>query len=865
MRSGTRHFAIGAAALTVAIALAVSLGGDALGCPRIWDPYTPIDVDFIQPNDDIAVCFDASVPCSVTASDQDRWIEDPHQGFAWETDFTYDWSCTAGTITGSGTSVTWHAPASGGGRVRITCTVNDVHTQPTPPDIGTRDDPAQPGTVRVRLPFHDISILEPTGTVGGVVPVRIRVRTCAVTLDRLVVKEHEDTALHPWEWHTLWDDEPPQAESMQTDDETGITTAVYRVDWSTPSGHNGPHVLRAEATCTIECSQQQVEDTTQRTPTLLNLAITSCDPEGVVLWDGAEGTTVPVTVNLEDNDLSDPMDIAVSLYATDVDNRESWDPVRTLTLTDVTGANHVLYWDGKDDGQSYLDPGMYTFDVDVTQTDINTDESPPLQVADSAQYRSDYLSIIRAADGSGNPIYDAEYAGLDDGGTPEDPADDNYKYFVRSYVLKDTEGANASEGEIWLYDPDLLHVGTWDISTLPCRNHNDEMDGLTASQAGLQHDLLVRVPVGAMSKGGTYRFVVHLKDGHPYDYRDHRERWALDLNTKYTIRKIEYMVFSFRGRTWYVTWCRHEFMNEINKRTIDLYNGLTHAPRMWVFYDPPVDPNPRPNPRTSPAVPSELFGTQPGEIRSAINGGFLATENYWGWGTGPIVIEGDLGCGTAGHWLKARNAGKWRHCFGMNATGASFGYDRTIKIKTTTIRPKGPPIIAYYHEVPPAFEMNWPYGLSNVGHLVDAGARQNHKDSGCVFHPDDDARRRTTVAWSGKGDFFLAATDEASWNDLTAFFANPDDSNQFDPNDPTGANCGGLTKHLRGSPYLYDLGQIQHALFLDGGASTEIAYRWCRWPTLPPRPPIDSGPSAPQAWDCRAIPNIIGVKVYQND
>ncbi|MCL6630773.1 MAG: hypothetical protein K6U00_14360, partial [Armatimonadetes bacterium] len=83
------------------------------------------------------------------------------------------------------------------------------------------------------------------------------------------------------------------------------------------------------------------------------------------------------------------------------------------------------------------------------------------------------MDILRASDNQNNPIFEAEDQGYEKG-DPEDPNDDNYIYLIRRYRLEDYvlmgESKDASEGEVWLYNPDLEKVGTWEISSLQCLN-----------------------------------------------------------------------------------------------------------------------------------------------------------------------------------------------------------------------------------------------------------------------------------------------------------------------------------------------------------------------------------------------------------
>ena len=221
------------------------------------------------------------------------------------------------------------------------------------------------------------------------------------------------------------------------------------------------------------------------------------------------------------------MTLTLTLYATNADNRGPWTGVRTMTAYNVTGNSYTFYWDGKNDSGAYVDPWTYTFEVDITQTDINYNENPALQVEDATEYRSRYLHILRSRDAFNNPIYEAEYAGYDDG-DPNDPNDDSYLYYIRFYDLKDTLNVDASEGELQLYDTAFNIIRTWDVASLEClASGHSGGDGLDASSVGITHDLLVPVPVS--DDAGI--FILHIRDDHPYKYRDHRERWARELNS----------------------------------------------------------------------------------------------------------------------------------------------------------------------------------------------------------------------------------------------------------------------------------------------------------------------------------------------
>jgi len=48
---------------------------------------------------------------------------------------------------------------------------------------------------------------------------------------------------------------------------------------------------------------------------------------------------------------------------------------------------------------------------------------------------------------------------------------------------------------------------------------------------GLQHSVLVKVPIALMDKAGEYRFVISAKDSHADREKGHRAKWALERNS----------------------------------------------------------------------------------------------------------------------------------------------------------------------------------------------------------------------------------------------------------------------------------------------------------------------------------------------
>jgi len=261
-----------------------------------------------------------------------------------------------------------------------------------------------------------------------------------------------------------------------------------------------------------------------------NLSIDSASPEGVIVWKGEEGETATVSVTLDDNDVNDPVTLTLKLWPTDMPKLYPSTPdcYDSIVLEDVSGASHTFTWDGNG---GMAPPGTYTYDVEAVQTDIcNTD--PDIRTTDTAKYRSQHLSIWRAFDDNGTPVYDADYLGRDDNGTTAEE-DDDYVYYIRKYLVTDDQQKPASEGKIWLYDDTLTKVWESSIAGMDCLLHGAQ-DGLHPGQ----HAILIRVPVGCMPYAGQYRFVLHFKDDHGADYRNGQNRWALDLNCKHKVHSF---------------------------------------------------------------------------------------------------------------------------------------------------------------------------------------------------------------------------------------------------------------------------------------------------------------------------------------
>ena len=160
-----------------------------------------------------------------------------------------------------------------------------------------------------------------------------------------------------------------------------------------------------------------------------------------------------------------------------------------------------------EEGSNPAPAGLYTFDVEV--------EANPY---DKDAVRSKALGVVSG------PV---DYLGYDDGGTPEDESDDNHLYYLRWYALY--SGRDASWGEIWLYDPDLVKVQGWGVPMLVCVVHGWN-DGLGANLNREVHGVIISVPVSLMEKAGTYRFVLHFYDDYADSYRNHQVKAASEVN-----------------------------------------------------------------------------------------------------------------------------------------------------------------------------------------------------------------------------------------------------------------------------------------------------------------------------------------------
>ncbi len=390
--------------------------------------------------------------------------------------------------------------------------------------------------VVVQDPICEMTFLGPTGTIGGMTPIRIQVRTttgCATLHggeSGLLIQAEDPT--EPTGWHSFI----TMHEAGTSSSENGIDTEIYRLlyDWDTTPLKNGPISLRASAN--FDVGSQMIPVTVTQSVEVRNLSFTSADPEGVVVWKD-DGEPKTLTVNMEDNDLTDPMTLTFRFYPTSMDNSHStpdaYPVVPPIDLPQgLGGSSYTLPLNS----ETFAAPrGLYTYSVEASQTDINRDDScatnrdPESRIEDHARYRSEHVNIRRGLDDYDEPIFRVEYVGTDNNGTPW-TFDDEYVFLLRRYVMSSTDMIIPSWGNLLLYGPDLALARSWNISDLRCTEHstvtNEVKDGLEPGR----HGLLLKLSPSDIPYGGIYRFVLHVKDAHGDLYRRTGNRWAVDLS-----------------------------------------------------------------------------------------------------------------------------------------------------------------------------------------------------------------------------------------------------------------------------------------------------------------------------------------------
>ncbi len=360
------------------IVMLVSMAAGSATASKHWTPTQSgagcdIEIEFGDLiNNEGVLAATQTVDVDAIVSDVDYWTEDTSSGSE-EDDledvppdqFACTWSATGGTFSDIHSFSTYYTAPATPGTYQVTCTAND-QLKPLPEgDTGSRDDDQKSAafTVKVYVPVHQIEFLEPSGTVGGKVPVRLRVQTCVADLPVLEVRAHEETAVHSADWDDL---ATPTIEDEQTD-ENGICTTIYRTDWHTQLGHNGQHTLRAEAVFTLYGSEQRVEQNVECTATVRNLTV-SAGP-AYLAYDPDSGTGNQISFTLDDAIVDSQTSVSIGIYQPYATLSSGVVGVRSDRLTREAGPDkeYTYIWNGLDDTGSPAPKGVYVYEISASQ------------------------------------------------------------------------------------------------------------------------------------------------------------------------------------------------------------------------------------------------------------------------------------------------------------------------------------------------------------------------------------------------------------------------------------------------------------------------------------------------------------------
>jgi len=293
------------------------------------------------------------------------------------------------------------------------------------------------------------------------------------------------------------------------------------------AGHNATYQIDVTVSYLVQTNNPPPNDRrtvnsppVSMTLTMSNLLLVDSRPEPYFVWKPDEMTGVVFSAQLQ-HAQAGTCTVKLEIFR----REDNQNPIFAPQFDGVSRPGSWSWtWDGRLDDGTVAPAGVYVYRLGA----YIYGSAPP----DRDSNRSDYLFIERAVDENNEPMLYAEYWGYDDRETPEDETDDEHLYFIRWYVLKDSLNTNAHRGEIWLFDPELQRIGTWDLAQLPCVEHNHQPDGLTASASGVKHGVLVRVPVSLMVTPGEYLFMVHAVDDHVAEEKHHRRKPALPLNAQ---------------------------------------------------------------------------------------------------------------------------------------------------------------------------------------------------------------------------------------------------------------------------------------------------------------------------------------------
>lgn len=337
------------------------------------------------------------------------------------------------------------------------------------------------------------------------------------------------------------------------------------------------------------------------------------------------------------------------------------------------------------------------------------------------------------------------------------------------YALTSTDNParSASAGEIDVYDSSLTKVATQSL-------------GVSDMTPGA-HQVAVTVPLP--QDDVSYTFLVNAQDNDADQDIAGRQRWALDpkATTKYGLITLLTVTDPTTGYNYHIAWCRVN--HNIQLRTAIPQGGSqAHAPQQFVN------------------------GTPAHSYRAAVNGSLFNTATtqfpYQGVkGPSGVLDYGEIG--IAGLWKTYIPCPKKRWCFGMPSSltqGNLYTAARMVVKPGRAGRPTG------IYQVTSAVR-SYQYGFSGVGLLALGG--QPIADPGASVWPVSSSTKttRTAIAWSNRGDFFLVTTSQGSWSTMRDWFLSPN----------------GLVASSKDFKSLAV--QVQGAVMLDGGGSTEFAYK----------------------------------------
>ncbi len=296
---------------------------------------------------------------------------------------------------------------------------------------------------------------------------------------------------------------------------TGHNQNEYIYNWNTTSCHNSTYTVKAE----IRLRKSLLTVNTQIKIT--NLSIFNCYPDNVVINKDSE-TPCSITISMVDNDLHDPMDITIDVFA--LENHKK--SIRTLRAKGLSGDKHTLIWDLKDNQGKLTEPAPYTFEVSVNQKNRMLYQGKLYTVTDSCTYRSKFLKVTPFTDKNGTPLsewYDFTYF---DNGTEKDESDD-YNTNTIYFILTDTFGQNTKTGRLLVTEPEFTKTIEFPLSELECKLHKRK-DCLDANTLGISHQPVFTLPASFWEYAGTYYSFLEVFDGHAAKYRDHAMRRALN-------------------------------------------------------------------------------------------------------------------------------------------------------------------------------------------------------------------------------------------------------------------------------------------------------------------------------------------------